>query len=126
MNSKITLYLLSLVLCPLSIWAQQDTTIVVSEATVVSADTTLTTLQPDSAVIAEQQKALEAQKDTNAMKPDTADGFRFTTIDSVGITPVRVRNTAYERQDRGFLRDVRSEQDDDGPRDVLRTYVQRR
>lgn len=89
MNSKITLYLLSLVLCPLSIWAQQDTTIVVSEATVVSADTTLTALQPDSAVIAEQQKALEAQKDTNAMKPDTADGFRFTTIDSVAITPVK-------------------------------------
>ncbi len=106
MNSKITLYLLSLVLCPLSLWAQQDTTIVVSEATVVSADTTLTVMKPDSAVIAEQKKELEALKDTNAMKPDTADGFRFTTIDSVGITPVKDQHrsgTCWAFSTLGFL-----------------------
>ena len=66
-----------------------DTTIVASEPTVVTSDTTVQIVAPDSAIIAEQQQEL---KEAQLSVKDTAkvdSGFVFTTVDSVAITPVK-------------------------------------
>lgn len=42
-----------------------------------------------SAALGVMALGVSAQTDTTAVKADTTEGFRFTTIDSVGITPVK-------------------------------------
>ena len=47
-----------------------------------------------------------AQNDTTKVKSDTTEGFRFTTIDSVAITPVKDQNrssTCWAFSTLGFL-----------------------
>jgi len=83
--------------------AQQDTTIVVSEARVVSIDTTMTMLTPDSTVIEQQLNSLKAEQEAAR---DTSEGWRFRTIDSVGITPVKDQHrsgTCWAFSTLGFL-----------------------
>ena len=44
------------------------------------------------ALFAAMSSALLAQTDTTKQETDTLEGFRFTTIDSVAITPVKNQN----------------------------------
>lgn len=70
--------------------AQTDTTLVVSAPTVLSSDTTITAVTPDTA------KA----------EADTAEGWHFTTVDSVAITPVKDQHrsgTCWAFSTLGFL-----------------------
>ena len=50
--------------------------------------------------------AVSAQTDTTAMPQDTTEGFRFTTIDSIAISPVKDQNrssTCWAFSTLGFL-----------------------
>ncbi len=70
--------------------AQTDTTLVVSAPTVLSSDTTITAVTPDTA------KA----------EADTTEGWHFTTVDSVAITPVKDQHrsgTCWAFSTLGFL-----------------------
>ena len=70
--------------------AQTDTTLVVSAPTVLSSDTTITAVTPDTA------KA----------EADTAEGWHFTTVDSIAITPVKDQHrsgTCWAFSTLGFL-----------------------
>ena len=86
-----------------------DTSVVVSEPTVISSDTTVQTVLPDSAVIAEQHikdTAAVVAKDTTVAEKDTAEGWHFTTVDSVAITPVKDQHrsgTCWAFSTLGFL-----------------------
>ena len=86
-----------------------DTSVVVSEPTVISSDTTVQTVLPDSAVIAEQHikdTAVVVAKDTTVAEKDTAEGWHFTTVDSVAITPVKDQHrsgTCWAFSTLGFL-----------------------
>jgi len=82
-----------------ALFAQKDTVLVESPTVVLSKDTTLTAIAPDSATLAQQRKDLEAAK-------DTSDGFRFKTVDSVAITSVKDQNrsgTCWAFSTLGFL-----------------------
>ena len=86
----------------LTAYAQTDTTIVESPVVVMNSDTVMQVIQPDSAVLAEQQKALKA--DTTVQ--DTTEGWQFTTVDSVGITRVKDQHrsgTCWAYSALGFL-----------------------
>ena len=86
-----------------------DTSVVVSEPTVISSDTTVQTVLPDSAVIAEQHikdTVAVVAKDTTVAEKDTAEGWHFTTVDSVAITPVKDQHrsgTCWAFSTLGFL-----------------------
>ena len=86
-----------------------DTSVVVSEPTVISSDTTVQTVLPDSAVIAEQHikdTVAVVAKDTTVAEKDTAEGWHFTTVDSVAITPVKDQHrssTCWAYSTLGFL-----------------------
>ena len=58
------------------------------------------------AVLAAMSSALMAQTDTTKLEADTTEGFRFTTVDSVAITPVKDQNrssTCWAFSALGFL-----------------------
>ena len=96
----------------MSLFAQKDTVIVVeSEARVIEQDTTLTVVptvvekvKPRVESPKPQAERPEAKADTAAK--DTAEGFRFTTIDSVAITSVKDQHrsgTCWAFSTLGFL-----------------------
>ena len=84
MKRIIVIYLLSIVLCPMSLFAQKDTVIVVeSEARVIEQDTTLTVVPTVVPLKAESQKPIAKSQEQKAdtVAKDTTEGFRFTTIE---------------------------------------------